>query len=152
VTLRNHTASYFAITQMFAYRLEEAVQLAPLSTDVMFFPAQHISICHNQWGGPTHAQSHDMTPTADEEFLVKARDLLQEAFKSETPPALRQCLVSTHGAVIQLPKRPSKERGDWIDFDFREHLVEDAWFSSSWFTNKGHVLYEFGQGAFVLEF
>jgi hypothetical protein len=106
---RDHTALRSAITQMFSYRFEEAVQLVPLSTDVMFFPTQHnaqsrivnpyprvgFSICHNQWGGPTYAQSHDMAPTADEEFLVKARDLLQEAFKSETPPALRQCLVST---------------------------------------------------------
>ncbi|KAL3453570.1 hypothetical protein BJX65DRAFT_126567 [Aspergillus insuetus] len=159
---RDHTALRSAITQMLSYQFEEAVQLVPLSTDVMFFPTYHnaqsrivnpytrvgFSICHNQWGGPTHAQSHDMAPTADEEFLVKARDLLQVAFKSETPPALRQCLVSTDGVVIQLPKRPSKKRCEWIDFDFREHLVEDAWFSSSWFTNKGYVLYEFGQEGF----
>jgi hypothetical protein len=154
------------ITQMFSYRLEKAVQLALLSTDVMIFPTHStvqswivnpytrvgFSIDLNKETGPTHAQSHVMTPTADEEFLIKARDLLKFAFEGETPPTLRQCLVPTDGVVIQLPKRPSKKRCDWVDFDLHKHLVVDVWFSSSWFTNKNHVLYEFEQGAFVLEF
>ncbi|KAL2838879.1 hypothetical protein BJX68DRAFT_272418 [Aspergillus pseudodeflectus] len=166
VFLRNHTASHMAITQMFSYRLEKAVQLAPLSTDVMIFPTHSnvqswivnpytrvgFSIDHNKETGPTHAQSHVMTPTADEELLIKAKDLLKFAFESETPPALRQCLVPSDGVVIQLPKRPSKKRCVWVDFDLHKHLVVDVWFSSWWFTNKDHILYEFEQGAFVLEF